>query len=472
MVEGAGAALLRGGCVALVATGAAACLRPALLALGHRARMAAWALLLAPYLVPAILIGYVYAPLALIAMDTNWVECLYDALLLLRFIPLAALILCLVPGPCSPEAKFCHRLTAAGKNVRRRSVSAIGFWLRSDGRVFAIAFASVFLFVFADFELATLLNVKTWTITLFDAQKGGLLITESLRLALAPVLYEGLLLLAVIVLLFRSRGSALAGQGRASESIASWQKAALWIYLNLAAGAMIVVPGAVILKGAAQGFWLAAANPVVARDILAGLLFAAATALVAYLVAGWFAESDLAFTRIGALALSIPGLFGGLVLALVIQFLFQRRALNWAYDTPIPAVIALVALVLPFAMLLRILLRAFRRGESLHSATLLRASDSASVRRAASSLLWRMKTGRLFWAAFLLFYLAYFELTASAILAPTGMTPVVVRLYNEMHYGQSAVLSAMVSIAFAVPLLAGLAVLLIVRFLSGVRRAA
>jgi ABC-type Fe3+ transport system permease subunit len=52
----------------------------------------------------------------------------------------------------------------------------------------------------------------------------------------------------------------------------------------------------------------------------------------------------------------------------------------------------------------------------------------------------------------LLFVWAYWDLTASSILAPIGMTPVTVRLYNLMHYGQIAALSAMTCAAFAAPI--------------------
>ena len=58
-----------------------------------------------------------------------------------------------------------------------------------------------------------------------------------------------------------------------------------------------------------------------------------------------------------------------------------------------------------------------------------------------------------FWAMVLLFIWAYWDLTASSILAPIGMTPVTVRLYNLMHYGQIAALSAMTCAAFAAPIL-------------------
>jgi hypothetical protein len=44
-------------------------------------------------------------------------------------------------------------------------------------------------------------------------------------------------------------------------------------------------------------------------------------------------------------------------------------------------------------------------------------------------------------------------LTAAAILSPTALVSAPVRLYNLMHYGHSAVLSAMVVAAFGIPAL-------------------
>ena len=51
------------------------------------------------------------------------------------------------------------------------------------------------------------------------------------------------------------------------------------------------------------------------------------------------------------------------------------------------------------------------------------------------------------------FYLAYFEVAAASILAPASMTPVMVRLYNLMHYGRDTMLSAYVVVVVAAPLL-------------------
>ena len=45
-----------------------------------------------------------------------------------------------------------------------------------------------------------------------------------------------------------------------------------------------------------------------------------------------------------------------------------------------------------------------------------------------------------------MFFGVYFELVVATLLAPAPLTPASVRLYNLMHYGHSAVLSAMVAI--------------------------
>ena len=70
----------------------------------------------------------------------------------------------------------------------------------------------------------------------------------------------------------------------------------------------------------------------------------------------------------------------------------------------------------------------------------------------------------------LFFLLAYSELVASAILAPPGMTTAPARLYNLMHYGQTAVLSAMVLAAFLAPLLVSCVVFASVEWIVRFRR--
>jgi ABC-type Fe3+ transport system permease subunit len=87
------------------------------------------------------------------------------------------------------------------------------------------------------------------------------------------------------------------------------------------------------------------------------------------------------------------------------------------------------------------------RRTALHLVELMPRSTSAR------DLIWQLSTSGKFWALALIFVWAYWDLTASAILAPIGMTPVTVRLYNLMHYGRIAALSAMTCAAFLAPVI-------------------
>src|SRR5262249_23651968 len=81
---------------------------------------------------------------------------------------------------------------------------------------------------------------------------------------------------------------------------------------------------------------------------------------------------------------------------------------------------------------------------AFHLAQLLRTAPARAQRRAAIELQWVMRGRAKLVLALLLFAWTCFELVASAMLAPTGSTPVAVPLFNLMHYGHSVMLSAMV----------------------------
>jgi hypothetical protein len=127
---------------------------------------------------------------------------------------------------------------------------------------------------------------------------------------------------------------------------------------------------------------------------------------------------------------------------LFILALFQTPPLRSVYDTPLPLLLALAILLLPLALLLGAL-------RSSPTPALHIARQLGSRR-----LLWVMETRPQAAALGLLFCCAWFDFTASSILAPVGLTPVFARLHNLAHYGQTAVLSAMLLAAFAVPVLA------------------
>ncbi|MEO6740259.1 MAG: hypothetical protein ABIP20_08405, partial [Chthoniobacteraceae bacterium] len=71
----------------------------------------------------------------------------------------------------------------------------------------------------------------------------------------------------------------------------------------------------------------------------------------------------------------------------------------------------------------------------------------------ASAAEWTLSRGPAAGAVLLLFGVAYGDFTIGALLAPPQFTTVFARIFNLMHYGQNALLSASVFIAVATPLL-------------------
>src|ERR1035438_653919 len=190
--------LLRSLIIGVLAVAAAQLVRTLLADRRRPVRRIAWILLLAPYFTPVLLTGYAYANFSLSLIHHPAINTIfYSALLWWKFTPIAAVILYFTPAPISAEAIHCRRLTAAG--------SRFGDWtflIRAGcagGPV--AAFAVVFLFAFAEFEMASLMIVKSWTVELFDAHPGGLALGESLRRMLGPLFCEAAAIATAFVVL-------------------------------------------------------------------------------------------------------------------------------------------------------------------------------------------------------------------------------------------------------------------------------
>ncbi len=441
--------------------------------LAARLRPVAWIVLFVPFLIPAPLVGYAYGRFALSLVRHPLLgELFYSLILALRLAPVAALVIRLAPATITREAVHCHRLgvlrvapatdgreeakhyhPGGGKgSMFSRAAFALHVWRRPAG----IALALTFLMAFGDFELATLLGVRTWTVTLFDAHAGGLALSSALGMVLAPALIEAAVLFVIMAVAFGGRrlSGAASGAVRRRGLMAPAISSAC---VALALLVTVIVPLAVITRSMLGGLRALGEGMRLMPEILAALLFAASAAILAWLVAGWMVNAGGSRSPgrrrlAGALALSVPGLLGALVLSLLLLSLFQIPGLRAAYDTPGPLLLAHLLLLLPLGMLLRLLLRRARPSESLHVAALLQRSDHVAQRGAGRAILRRLRGNGAFWALFLLFCWAYFDMTAASILAPVRMTPVFVRLYNLMHYGRTAVLSVMVCLALAAPL--------------------
>lgn len=418
--------------VALFAVAVAAALRGWLTNQRGPRRTLAWALLLAPFFTPPLLVSYALAKFAMALLVSPWGhETLYLGVLGLKLVPVAVVVRVLLPPPLSAEARHAFQILAHPSRRQRAR-----FYLRATGRAPWIAAGLVFLLAFADFELASLWSVKTWTVALFDAQIGGLALLETLKLAIWPLFVEITILTAIAF---------ATGPGRdASPPASSGERprrgilaAALpWIYLAASTAFVAAVPFAIIAAQAIAGVPVLLENFVLTRELCVSVLFALSAGAAAFAIAGIGRKSS----RL-ALLFAAPGLLGALTVALLVLALFQTPFLRSVYDTPIPLAVALIILLLPLALLLGALW--LRPTPALHIARQLRS------RR----LLWELETRPRAFAFGLLFCWAYFDFTASSMLAPTGFTPVFARLYNLAHYGRTAVLSAMMIAAFATPIL-------------------
>lgn len=307
------------------------------------------------------------------------------------------------------------------------------------------AFAIVFLFAFTEFEMASLMIVKTWTVNLFDAHAGGLALSESFRRMLGPLLCEAVAVTIAVVML---RGQRTVASRRSTKSGATDFLG--WCYLITAFVFVTFIPASMVLCGMIRGFNLLLENFVIGREILSSLLFAAGATLLTGLTAFWLYPAQrggwLTFARATVVTLAMcVGLLGPLVLSLTVLSAVQVPGLLPLRDTPLPLVLTLGLVLLPLAVVLKRVLDLAGYRSAVHLPALMPKS------RAARELSWRLSTSGKFWAIVVVFVCAYWDLTASAILAPIGMTPVTVRLYNLMHYGQIAALSAMTCAAFAAP---------------------
>lgn len=143
-----------------------------------------WGLLLAPFLVPPLFVGYAYyRPALMLVHYPRTTEAVYWAVLFLRFFAAAVLIRVFAPpSPLSAEAIHCQRLLRHRNDARLRRWAADVFtWLRGPGQPSIAAFAVIFLSAFQEFEIAALMGITagdvqspaSWTVWLFNWQAGG-----------------------------------------------------------------------------------------------------------------------------------------------------------------------------------------------------------------------------------------------------------------------------------------------------------
>jgi ABC-type Fe3+ transport system permease subunit len=490
-----GWSLVRGLAVALAAWPVCRRLAAWLKGLDDRQRRLAWFLLVIPFLCPELWMGYAWSgfalrlagigiwdripdvlspsPQAIVTRDAAVDELLLDLLLFLRAVPVGTLVIHFAPPPpLSAEALYCRQLALG--NVQRslgfpaRALHSraekpmllgwLGFTLRSRWHAALPAVGLMFLVAFQEFELASLIGRPAWTVWLFDAQVGGLALAESLRMVIEPVVCQIVVLMS-LAWWIATRQELARPDTPHSSPLPVHRKNLAWLYLVVAVAMALFIPASLVGSGALEGLWRVVRSAEQIKPLLSEILVGTAYALVAAMVAMLIAAPLLDrarhshLGRLGLVAISLPGLFGSLVLSLALIRLLQQPYLQFFYKTPYALALGLILLLLPRAVVARLLLSASGKREGAHLAVLLGTSPARATRATARELAWQMRWRGEFWSVALLTYWAFLDLTVAYLLAPVTIVSAPVMLYNQMHFGKNAVLSALVFLTVIVPAL-------------------
>ncbi|MBL4699689.1 MAG: hypothetical protein JKX85_00385 [Phycisphaeraceae bacterium] len=415
-------------------------------------RRLAWGLLL-PVIMPPLVMGYAYSNVALsLIREPLLNDLLYSLLLVMRFFPVALLILYLSPAPLlTPTA--LHNLKLA-KLSRWQ-----GYLTHGDGRLQLITFAVLFILSFTEFEITSRMGCTSWTIWLFDAQVGGTPLSQTLIWLSLPTSISLLILAAVFIALPRHRESQKPCT-RPMRTIATtrWVLLIIWWLASLLL--CIIIPWWWVLTPAIKALPAVLREMQILSEIGYSLLFATLGGLAALLIT---LISDY-LPRWMRWLLCLPGLAGSLVVGLVILGIFQLPIFHSLYDTPIPIVLSLLIIALPAGLILGPIL--IQHSSSMHLGQLAGLSTATEHQKLAKHLRWQYQNRQRWMLLCILMFVTYYDLPASALLAPPGMSPAVVRLYNLMHYGQYETLSAMVLLTYALPAM-GLAFLFLIASMHG-----
>ncbi len=431
-----------------------------------------WWVLLVPFFAPDLVVGYSYRNFALSLVHHPFLNELFYALLVtLKVISVGVVVLHFSPSPpVSPSALHTLRLAAYSSRHKNRWLLFSGYIHGQLQAAFPAA-AVVFLLSFQEFDLASMLGTTSWTVWLFDQNAQGLMLGESLRLCMLPVICELVVLGPLLLIIVRSR-PAQSPHRLILASNQMWHSITFWAYAVVANIVLVAIPFVIVFQKSLGGINVLASNVRFLRNIATSGAFAVTAGLVVFLCARWIVQSfshvrtGIPKKRLTALLL-IPGLFGALVLGLVLLSAFQTPPLRWLYDTPLPLLLGFVLLLLPKACVLQFLATTAAPQHGIHLGHVLTRSPVTTQRNAGRETLWQLRAKPHFWILVLLCYWLYLELTVSYLLYPTGPVPVSVLIYGFVHYGSMSMLAAMVTLTMAAMLASLLLVLTIRRRVIG-----
>lgn len=427
-------------------------------------------LILAPLLVPELIVGYAWWLISLKLVHYPFlIELIYSGLVLLKVVPVGMICVTLsAPSAISSEADFIRKSvrSPAAQITKTRSLWSFFLW-KTLFRGFPIG-ALLFLLAFQEFEMASLLYRDTWTVWIFDAQAGGVPVIKTLSFITGPLLIELLLIAGVAFVLSQLKKQPTLNQRDQTRDIARVSTILSWGYLLVAFFMIGLVPFAFIGWGSLLALSSLLQNQLQLQGTIQesawGLLYGISSGIAAWgLAAFFFARKQTLRIRVPGFIFCLPGLCGALTLAILIASVFLTTYGYWLYDTPLALFIALVLFLLPRAVFLKLVLQTQSKNSAFYLTKLLSQSKGKVQALKGDQLRWSVNGRIQYWAVVVLAFWAYWNVTLSSILAPNQAQPSAVRLYNLMHYGQNSILSAITLLSLCIPVCVSLLLLPIVK---------
>ena len=419
--------VLRSFCIALLTAFIAAKIIKTYLSSPKKTRHLILLALLFPLLTPPLLPAYAYSSFKINFQTSPFLnEITYFLITTTRFLPYAVLALFMLNYSADYSSNVCDRLSPGKKLsfIRKHSTPIIAFFLP-------------FLLCLHEYETASLMRIRHWSIEVFNAHSGGLSQTmwSSFKMILNP------LSISIILIIFALNLMKFTPLNISrSSSIQSSRSCLIQLVLALLLAISFFIPLVIISYSGISAFSEIFSTGWMFKESLNSTIFAMiATICLAFISLVLINSSK----KILILAL-IPGLCGNLILGLAILNIFQLPGLNSLGHSVLPLTLALILYGLPLSLLLNFCFSKKYKDSSIKTAELLPEIEK-------NRIFWQLRTIPFVLCQFPVYCLIWFDLTLSTLLAPSSMPGIFPRLYNLMHYNENEKLSATVVVAVLVP---------------------
>lgn len=460
-------------------------------------RSICWTLLIIPWLIPGLLVGYAWNDWVF-AVHSGAVRCglpwgVSLADLVLRHDRICnEIALCfLLFSRCLPWAVFILRWGARGgesdsswflrglseRVAQSSGLSAIWTSCRRHRRELsrlAPAIGLAFISCFQEFELVARLGRPGWTGWLIDAQAtgvsvSGLLFRATVAAGLQTFLVGG-------ILPVRQGLFATERGGRIETDCGGGCQFFVVGMMLLGAGATVAIPIGRLTPGFIFGISALVERTAVLRrlvvEVSVGGAVAACAATAAILLARFLRipSRRAEVTPVIGRRLHFPGrgwldsvrvcvhwlvfwlgAWGAVPLCLLTLCSLAALGLSSLSQTLFPWCFVQSLWLFPRAVCLISLIQVWRKPQIAFLGSLLAGAPDADRQHSASQLWWRENWRNRVIAGLFLANTAYFDLPTGQLLAPAGLASAPVTLYTQMHYGRNSLLTAMTLLAVAIP---------------------